>query len=78
MKAKGELQSQGHQLIPSNYHTCFNIIKFVFKAILVILGFGKPFHTILYTNPLDFNCLVCRTSIFSKVVISDGTKDLRP
>lgn len=40
MKAKGELQSQGHQLIPSNYHTCFNIIKFVFKAILVILGFG--------------------------------------
>lgn len=29
-----------HQLFPSNYTTCFNLVKIICKALLVILGFG--------------------------------------
>ncbi|GMN48857.1 hypothetical protein TIFTF001_018021 [Ficus carica] len=34
-----------HQLFPSNYTTCFNLVKIICKALLVILGFGSRMIT---------------------------------
>ncbi|XP_037495524.1 uncharacterized protein LOC119370780 [Jatropha curcas] len=34
-------RSRSHELVPSNYDTCFDILKFVSKAMLVVLGFGS-------------------------------------
>ncbi|KAK3193709.1 hypothetical protein Dsin_025019 [Dipteronia sinensis] len=35
------LKAQGHQLFPPNYSICFELVKLVSKAILVILGLGS-------------------------------------
>ncbi|KAK1560787.1 hypothetical protein Q3G72_030896 [Acer saccharum] len=34
-------KAQGHQLFPPNYSVCFELVKLVSKAILVILGLGS-------------------------------------
>lgn len=33
--------AQGHQFFPPNYGTCFEFVKLVSKAMLVILGLGR-------------------------------------
>ncbi|GLT36367.1 hypothetical protein SLA2020_107510 [Shorea laevis] len=34
-------RAQGHQLLPPNYHTCFNFAKLVSKATLIVFGLGS-------------------------------------
>ncbi|KAI9180376.1 hypothetical protein LWI28_004213 [Acer negundo] len=39
--SNSKLKAQGHQLFPPNYSVCFELVKLVSKAILVILGLGS-------------------------------------
>ncbi|KAK1558665.1 hypothetical protein Q3G72_005233 [Acer saccharum] len=39
--SNSKFKAQGHQLFPPNYSVCFELVKLVSKAILVILGLGS-------------------------------------
>lgn len=40
-ETRHNIGAQGHQFCPPNYGTCFEFVKLVSKAMLVILGLGR-------------------------------------
>ncbi|KAK1558575.1 hypothetical protein Q3G72_004079 [Acer saccharum] len=76
-------KAQGHQLFPPNYSVCFELVKLVSKAILVILGLGsnkiRKIREKKQNNTWSIqvmNELLKRVSMYEYE--SDGKKPLQP